>query len=268
MDLKLLSLNTRGFIQPFRDLLFYNLLFEADIFCFQETQMSDPDVFCSFADKWQGSCFWSPASGRQGGVITCLSDSFDFEVINWKRDTSGRIVSVALKIGEFFVNLVNIYAPTNLTERKVFFESLHEYFLPADAIVIAGDFNCYEYHLDKLGGNVSCAKYLSDFRSAFKLIDTWHRLHPRQRQCSWSKSDFSVGSHLDKIFVSERFMTSVTKCEIKPFCLSNHYSVFLSFRLNDLCPSGPGLWKFNNSLLQDVAFSDYISESMNDLIAC
>lgn len=150
MNLKLLSLNMRGFIQPFRDLLFYNLHFEADIFCFQETQMSDPDVFRSFADKWQGSCFWSPASGRQGSVITCLSDSFDFEVINWKRDTSGRIISVALKIGEFCVNLVNIYAPTNLTEQKVFFKSLHEYFLPADAIVIAGDFNCYEYHLDKV----------------------------------------------------------------------------------------------------------------------
>ena len=116
----------------------------------RNTNISDPDVFRSFADKWQGSCFWSPASGRQGSVITCLSDSFDFEVINWKRDTSGRIVSVALKIGEFCVNLVNIYAPTNLTERKVFFESLHEYFLPADAIVITGDFNCYEYHLDKV----------------------------------------------------------------------------------------------------------------------
>lgn len=63
-------------------------------------------------------------------------------------------------------------------------------------------------------------------------------------------------------------MTFVTNCEIKPFCLSDHDSVFLSFRLNDLCPSGHGLWKFNNSLLQDVAFSDYISECMNDLIAC
>ena len=63
-------------------------------------------------------------------------------------------------------------------------------------------------------------------------------------------------------------MTSVTNCEIKPFCLSHHASVFLSFCLNDLCPSGPGLWKFNNSLLQDVAFSDYIWECINDLIAC
>lgn len=43
-------------MQPFHDLLFYNLLFEADIFCFEETQMTDPDVFHSFADRWQGSC--------------------------------------------------------------------------------------------------------------------------------------------------------------------------------------------------------------------
>lgn len=189
-------------------------------------------------------------------------------MINSKRDTSGRIVSIALKISDFCINLVNIYAPTNLTERKVFFESFHEYFLPADAIVIAGDFNCYEYHLDKFGGNVSCAKYLSDFCSAFKLVDAWHRLYPQRRQCSWFNSALSVGSRLDKIFVSESFMTSVINCEIKPLCLSDHDTVFLSFHFNDLCSRGSGLWKFNNSLLQDVAFSDYVSERMNNLIVC
>lgn len=45
MELKLLSLNTRGFTQPFRNFLSHNLLFEADIFCFQETQISDPLFF-------------------------------------------------------------------------------------------------------------------------------------------------------------------------------------------------------------------------------
>lgn len=189
-------------------------------------------------------------------------------MINSKRDTSGRIVSIALKISDFCINLGNIYAPTNLTERKLFFESFHEYFLPADAIVIAGDFNCYEYHLDKFGGNVSCAKYLSDFCSAFKLVDAWHRLYPQRRQCSWFNSALSVGSCLDKIFVSESFMTSVINCEIKLLCLSDHDTVFLSFHFNDLCSRGSGLWKFNNSLLQDVAFSDYVSERMNDLIVC
>ena len=171
MDFKTLSLNTRGFTQPFRDYLFHNLLFDADIFCFQEVQISDPSFFKSFAEKWRGSCFWSPALGKQGGVMTCFSDSFDYEVVQWKCDTSGRVVSVVIKINDYSFNIVNIYAPTNLTERKVFFENLHEYFLPSDSIVIVGDFNCYEYQSDKTGGNLSCAKYLADFRTTFNLVD-------------------------------------------------------------------------------------------------
>ena len=263
MDFKILFLNTRGFTQPFRDHLFHNLFFDADIFCFQETQMSNPSFFRCFAEKWRGSCFWSPALGQQGGVMTCFSDSFDYEFVQWKRDTSGRVVSVAIKVNNYCINIVNIYAPTNLTERKVFFGNLHEFFLPSDAIVIAGDFNCYEYQTDKTGGNLSCAKYLANFRSTFHLIDAWHRLNPRSRQCTWFNSDFSIGSRLDKIFVSLSLFSFVSKCEIKPFCLSDHDIVYLTLRLDDLRPRGPGLWKFNNSLLQDTNFTEYISNHMN-----
>ena len=256
----------KTFTQPFRDYFFYNLLFEADIFCFQEVQISDPSFFQSFAEKWRGSCFWSPALGKQGGVITCLSDSFDYQVIQWKRDTSGRVVSVVIKINDYSFNIVNIYAPTNLTERKVFFENLHEYFLPSDSIVIASDFNCYEYQSDKTGGNLSCAKYLADFRTTFNLVDAWHRLNPRSRQCTWFNSDFSIGSRLDKFLVSQRLFPFISNCEIKPFCLSDHDIVYLTLRLDDLRPRGPGLWKFNNSLLQDTNFIEYISDRMNALI--
>jgi len=116
---------------------------KAIFFCFQEILISNPSCFHSFADKWRGSCFWSPALGKQGGVMTCLSDSFDYEVVLWKRDTSGRVVSIAFKVNSYCINILNTYAPTNLTERKVFFENLHKYLLPSDVIVIAGDFNCY-----------------------------------------------------------------------------------------------------------------------------
>ena len=266
MDFKIISLNTRGFTQSFRDFLFHNLLFEGDIFCFQETKISDLSVFRSFAKKWRGSCFWSPAFGKQGGVLTCLSDSFDYEVVQWKRDTSGRVVSVVIKINDYSINIVNIYAPTDLTERKVFFDNLHEYFLPSDAIVVAGDFNCYEYQSDKTGGNFSCAKYLAHFRSTFNLIDAWHRLNPRSKQCTWFNSDFSIGSRLDKFFVSQSLFSFVSNCVIKPFCFSDHDIVYLTIRLDDLRPRGPGLWKFNNSLLQDTNFSEYISDRMNALI--
>ena len=46
------------------------------------------------------------------------------------------------------VNLVNIYAPTNLVERNIFFDSPHDFFIPSSAIIIR-DFNCYDNALDK-----------------------------------------------------------------------------------------------------------------------
>ena len=38
------------------------------------------------------------------------------EVVQWKCDTSWGVVSVVIKVNDFCINLVNIYAPTNLTE--------------------------------------------------------------------------------------------------------------------------------------------------------
>ena len=38
------------------------------------------------------------------------------EVVQWKCDTSRGVVSVTIKLNDFCINLVNIYAPTNLTK--------------------------------------------------------------------------------------------------------------------------------------------------------
>ena len=156
--------------------------------------------------------------------------------------------------GSFEINLVNIYAPTNLTDCKVFFENLHEFFIPADYIIVAGDFNCYEREIDKFGGNFTPAEYLSDFRSALRFVDAFRRLHPRSRKFSWFNSDFSIATRLDKFFVSSNFVPLLQSCGISPCCLSDHDFVFLQFVLNDNFARGPGLWKFNNSLLFVIVF--------------
>ena len=88
---------------------------------------------------------------------------------HWKRDTSGRVVSLLFKLDDLRIKLINIYAPTNLVEKKVFFRNLYEYFLSPDVLIIAGDYNCYDHNLDKFGGNFVPAKCLTDFRSAFSL---------------------------------------------------------------------------------------------------
>ena len=79
----------------------------------------------------------------------------------WRKDPDGRVLSIIIQFNSFAINLVCIHAPaTCLTDRKVFFETIHEYCFPSDAIIFAGDFNCYEYKLDKLRGNFAPAKYV------------------------------------------------------------------------------------------------------------
>ena len=268
MTSKIPSLNSRGFSKLFQDYLIYSLRTSYDVFCFQETKITDPEVFRVFSCAWRGPCFWSPAVGKQGGVLTCLSESFSGNVSRWKRDTSGRVVSLLLKLDDLRINLINIYAPTNLAEKKVFFRSLHEYFLPSDVLIIAGDYNCYDHNLDKFGGNFVPAKCVTDLRSAFSLIDVWRKLHPRVCQCTWFNSDFSIGSRLDKFFVSKNFMPSVVSCEINPCVFSDHDFVCLSFQPTGNNLRGPGIWKFNNSLLNDDVFCDYISNCINHLANC
>ena len=131
--------------------------------------------------------------------------------------------------------------------------------MPSDAVIIAGDYHCYHHHLYTFGGNFVPDMCLSVFRSTFSLSDAWRKFHPRLRQCTWFNFDFSIGSRIDKFFVSQRFMSSVASCEIKPCPFFDHDFIYLSIQSSENNSRGPGIWKFNNSLLNDSAFCEYIT---------
>ena len=230
--------------------------------------ISGPDFHCSLASRWQGPCFWFPSIGRGAGSLVVVSKSFEGKITLWRKDSDGRIVSLLIEFHGFKINLVAIYAPTSLTDRKTFFESLHEFFLPADGIIVAGDFNCYEHDLDKFGGVFTATGYMSDFRSTFNFVDALRKLNPPSREVSWFNSDFSIGSRLDKFFVSRYFAPFIQSCNISRCCFSDHDYVNLSLVLNTDFTCGPGLWKFNNSLLHDSGFCSLISDRISDLCDC
>ena len=55
---------------------------------------------------------------------------------------------------------------------------------------------------------------------------------------------------------------------IHPCCFSDHDLVELVIDFSHFSPQGPGLWKFNNSLLADTDFCDHISSRISDLSNC
>ena len=81
-------------------------------------------------NTWPGKSFWSPALGKQGGVAVLVAEKTDFEIKQWKKDSSGRIISLLACLGSLRYNFINVYAPTNPRERKSFYETLHEYMFP------------------------------------------------------------------------------------------------------------------------------------------
>ena len=264
---KICSINLRGFDTQ-RENFIFNYGKSFDLVLIQETLVSDPQKIDSLSSRWPGPSFWSPALGRQGGVAVLVNVDFPGKVISWRRDSNGRVLSLIVEINDFRVNVVNVYAPVVLSELKAFFESLHQFFLPAGDVIVGGDFNCYESQLDKFGGNINISKHLTDFRKSFNLIDIWRRNNPSLRIMTWFNSDFSIGSRLDKFLLSRNLSNFVADVDITPCYLSDHDFVILAFALRDQIPRGPGLWKINNSLLDDVLFCQFIRERISDLFLC
>ena len=109
-----------------------------DFIFLQETLVSKFESIRDFQSRWSGPSFWSPALGKQGGVAIFVQENSRFDILNRQKDSSGTIVSLLVKVDDACFNLVKIYAPTNPTERKEFFENLHEYFYPHCYQIIAG----------------------------------------------------------------------------------------------------------------------------------
>ena len=63
--------------------------------------------------------------------------------------------------------------------------------------------------------------------------------------------------------VSKNVSKNTSACNIFPCVLSDHDFVSLNFKLSSFRVRGPGVWKLNNSLLQDLSFQDAIRKSIN-----
>ena len=57
-------------------------------------------------------------------------------------------------------------------------------------------------------------------------------------------------------------------CTLLPCCFFDHDFVNLYVNLASATPSGPGVWKFNNSLLSDSLFCCFISNCISDFSSC
>ena len=257
--LNILTLSVRGLGPSHKhDLILHELKkLHFDIVFLQETHVSCVAQARKIERKWKGKIYWSFGTGRSAGVAILCSPNFSGEITRFVHDTEGRILS-ALALAHSTTFLVNIYAPNDSSARKVFFDSLHAYFLTQNNQIIGGDFNCIESELDRLKPGADFAadrRTMSAFRADLHLIDVWRKANPKGRSYTWANKDFSQASRIDKFLVSRSLFRHVNSCSFFPYVLSDHEFVSLKFSTDNIVRRRSFIWRLNTAFLSDPEFS-------------
>ena len=128
-----------------------------NVVLFQETHVENLKFKNEVDSFFNCQSLWSFGFNNSCGVATLIIDNFDFKFLSFKKDNDGRAISVKININECMVNIVNVYAPNNLRERKEFFNSSDRYIFGSDMKIIGGDWNFIEsLKYDKIGGKFKC----------------------------------------------------------------------------------------------------------------
>ena len=130
----------------------------ADIVCVQETHATSTQEFFSWMEDYNARavqhqkwcCESSPGSARSCGVAILYRPVF--QVLNVRRDDSGRLVVVEFSGNNFDFQVMCLYAPNARVEGRQFFESLYCSIDPDIPIVMCGDFNAtVDPYIDRFG---------------------------------------------------------------------------------------------------------------------
>ena len=174
-----------------------------DFFLLQETHISCKTQVDLIEKCFKGQCFWSFGIGKSAGVVIFVSPKFSGKIIRCVHDTDGRILSLLVDFNSFKFNIVCLYAPNTVTDRKLFFNRLYTFFLSPGDLILGGDFNCIHSELDRLHIKSAFStdkRCLSALKSDFCRVDIFRKRNPKAISFTWSDKDFSQASRLDRFF--------------------------------------------------------------------
>jgi len=86
----------------------------------------------------------------------------------------------------------------------------------------------------------------------FDLVDIQRVRHPKLRKFTYESKFLKVKSRIDFFLIAKNLTLSVKNTEICPAIAPDHDAIHIF--LPNKCPSGPGYWKFNNTLLNDEQY--------------
>ena len=258
---KILSLNTRGIGTQFkrRDVIHYLKQLSVDIIFLQDTHLVK-EKLPAFNSLWNGKTYNSCLASNSRSCSILIHRSLSHEVVFESYGENGNYVLLGCKIGTEIFLLLNIYGPNK--DSPSFYEHIDKLLIQfqADNIIIGGDFNfVVDPEIDSFNysreNNTNAKRVFLSSCSKHDLVDVWRHKNPDKKEYTWIKPTPLKGGRLDMFFISEHMLERCSDVEIKPGYKSDHNMLTIAVG-SDSRQRGPGLWKFNDSLLID---DEYIS---------
>ena len=270
--IKLLSANCQGLQTKAKmyDVLNYYIDQKPNILCLQDTHLTSENTSI-VKSIWKGECLLHGTKTNSRGVAILLGNNFEYKIHNIYRDSIGNLMVIDIKISDFEITLVNIYAPNQ--DSPEFFDMIenivHE--SKQDYILICGDLNlvldpakdCYNYtHVN----NPRSRNILMNIITEHNLIDIFREFHPHINRYTWRRKNPIRQARLDYWICSRSFCDLTDSCKIIPGYRSDHSAVELKILINHF-ERGKGIWKLNASLLKDPIYVNKINNIIQDVVA-
>ena len=239
----------------------------ADIYLLQETHCNKRLEFM-FESEWGNKCLFSNGTSNNCGVAMLLTKSVANGVRDIVRDIEGRCIQIKLTVQDKVYCITNLYAPNS--DSPHFFEDVFNKVNEMDCVynVIGGDFNVVREKEDRNSNTVyhkRCKNSIDAFMEANNYTDIWRVMNPGKKffthmthgeKLSWSRIDYFL--------VSQSVGLTCDQADIVPSINTDHSLVSINL-FNEDGKRGPGIWKFNNTLLKNESF---VNEMRQHILSC
>ncbi len=240
----------------------------ADIYILQETH-SDKDNFQDWRNEWGHNCFFSSHQTNSRGVAILFNSTFSFQLHRDIIDNRGRYIILDLSIYSNRFSLVGIYAPNE--DCPQFFKDIETQLeiLGNDNILIGGDWNVVQdYTLDTLNykqkNNPNAKTQIEETSLSFDLTDIWRYQNPNGKMYTWRGPNNKL-SRIDYFLITENLIGKTVKTDIKPGYRTDHSLISISIDFVSQ-EKGRGVWKLNNSLLEEERYTNLIKATINETL--
>ena len=267
MALSIISLNVNGMRDQSKRLglvqWLRSLPVTVDVVCLQETHCTSDSECSSWLSSSGFSCAVSPGSVKSCGCIVLYRPILS--LVNSWCDPEGRFLQCEFSLRAKTFRVVCLYAPNRNPARDQFFDDVSSRVDPTVPTVLCGDFNTvFDRALDRSGSAVDdtsreSTAALSRLFDSCCAVDIWRYLHPSSSCFTWSRWNGQFSSRIDLIGCPYVWVSSVSSCDVLPCPFSDHCAVLFCVNVPDVTPPGPGLWKFNISVLEEEEYVSLIS---------